>query len=55
VLPGFPFNASRVFLHTKPTPSLVSARIRHREGCFCESRDPAIHRAMLTTAENETA
>ena len=55
LLPGFPFNADRVFLHTKPTPSLVSARIRHRDGCFCEFRDAALHRAMLTPGKLVTA
>jgi hypothetical protein len=53
LLPGFPFNPDRVFLYTKPMLSLTSVRIPHRPGCFCESRDRGIHRAMLTARKNE--
>src|SRR5690606_17581214 len=37
-IPGYPFSANRVALHSKPEPSLMSAPLRHRPGCFCESR-----------------
>jgi hypothetical protein len=47
LLPGYPFNADRVVLYTKPSPLLISARQAHRDGCFCESRHPHVHRAML--------
>ena len=47
LLPGFPFTPNRVILSTRPNPQLMSARLSHREGCFCESRDPDIYRRML--------
>jgi hypothetical protein len=46
-LPGFPFSSNRVVLYTRPTPLLTSARLHHRAGCFCETRDAGIYRAML--------
>lgn len=46
-IPTYPFSANRVVLNTKPEPSLIAAPLRHRPGCFCETRDVGIHAKMI--------
>lgn len=46
-IPGYPFSANRVILNTRPAPSLIAAPLRHRPGCFCQTRDSGIHAQMI--------
>ena len=46
-LRGYPFNANRVTLTTRPTPRLVTSRIPHRADCLCGERKESVHRRML--------
>jgi molybdopterin/thiamine biosynthesis adenylyltransferase len=46
-IPGYPFSANRVILNTRPGLSLVAAPLRHRPGCFCETRDRDVHAKMI--------
>jgi hypothetical protein len=46
-LPGYPFNANRVTLSTRPSPRLVPARIPQRLLCICGERSERIHRKMI--------
>jgi len=45
-LTGYPFNADRVFMSTRPELSLLARNLMHREGCLCENRDRNVHRQM---------
>lgn len=46
-IPGYPFCADRVVLNTRPEPSLIAAPLRHRPGCFCETRNQDVHAMMI--------
>jgi ThiF family len=45
-LTGYPFNADRVFMYTRPEISLFARDLAHRHGCLCEDRDKNVHRQM---------
>jgi hypothetical protein len=45
-LPGYPFNADRVFMSTRPEISMFARDLAHREGCLCGYRDKKVHRQM---------
>lgn len=45
-LTGYPFNADRVFMSTRPEIFLFARDLAHRDGCLCEDRDRNVHRQM---------
>ena len=46
-LPGYPFNANKVTMTTKPIPRLVPSRISQRTDCICGERVKSVHRRMI--------
>jgi molybdopterin/thiamine biosynthesis adenylyltransferase len=50
---GYPYAANRIFLQIQPEPALVSAWLSHRQGCFCHTRSPLVHRRMIAASRYE--
>jgi hypothetical protein len=54
-LPGYPLSPNRTTFYTHPAarPRFISPSLRRRETCLCGSRNPALHRRMISGTRYE--
>ncbi|HEY7229837.1 MAG TPA: hypothetical protein VH558_05640 [Pseudolabrys sp.] len=51
--PNYPYSSNRVFLQTRPEPTLIAVPMSRRHGCACAARNMRIHRKMLKGSRYE--